>query len=788
MLISPSAYMLDWMRARGWTLPERHFVQQYARSDAVERRRRRRRRARATPTARRPSSSSSAGSSRARDCGCSATRSTSSLRARPRAGRPVTFLGKRVLGRRRRRRGVHLRERDGRWPWPVADHRRPRTAGGARLPALARPQADGDPLARRQLAEHGLRGARARDPVPRLAGRRHRGVDRPARPRAGHVRSRGRPSVLVDAGPPHSRAGSRRRCARGPSRPRAPRSPRTPVATRTCTGTPRFARRRPPAAPSRRRSRSRSRSWATADPDRADADAYLFISPGSGLTLGAIETLERAAAVCDAEVIAVAVTGDGRRKPVTRVPVGGPPIAGLLRRCFGDAGFMIRSDALERLGGLSEEVEPADRAHHLLSRAAIAGMRIEVLPEPLIVGPPDALAPMTIVEQSRRRRRDPRCLRRRASRAAGGPAAAHPAAATQPPSRPSVSWSTSTSTGSAASPCRSVARLAARAGCAAPCVDIGTAGRGNPHRPRAHQMASPQTTPTVPGPGLSVPETPPREISIDVERLSKSYMIPTKKLDTLKERAVRPFERATYRRLQALDEVSFDVEQGEFFGIVGRNGSGKSTLLKLLASIYRADAGRIRIAGRVVPFIELGVGFNVELSARDNVVLNGVMMGLTPREARRRFERGDRVRRARGVLGAEAEELLLGDDGAARVRAHDPGRRRRAADRRGAGGRRRGLPAEVLRRVQPSAPRGPHDRPRHPRHAHGPGPLRSRDPARGGADPRDRRRRRRRAALPGAQLRAPARREGVRGRPLSRRGRRGASSSTCGSSTSPGQR
>jgi ABC-type polysaccharide/polyol phosphate transport system ATPase subunit len=150
-------------------------------------------------------------------------------------------------------------------------------------------------------------------------------------------------------------------------------------------------------------------------------------------------------------------------------------------------------------------------------------------------------------------------------------------------------------------------------------------------------MASSQTTSTVPGPGLSVPETPPREISIEVERLSKSYLIPTQKLDTLKERAVRPFERATHRRLQALDAVSFAVEQGEFFGIVGRNGSGKSTLLKLLASIYRADAGRIRIAGRVVPFIELGVGFNVELSARDNVVLNGVMMGLTPREARYRF-------------------------------------------------------------------------------------------------------------------------------------------------------
>ena len=95
-----------------------------------------------------------------------------------------------------------------------------------------------------------------------------------------------------------------------------------------------------------------------------------------------------------------------------------------------------------------------------------------------------------------------------------------------------------------------------------------------------------------------------------------------------------------YRELHALDGVSFEIRQGEFFGIVGRNGSGKSTLLKLLASIYRADAGTIRMAGRLAPFIELGVGFNPELTARENVVLNGVMMGLTPKRdaqpARRR--------------------------------------------------------------------------------------------------------------------------------------------------------
>ena len=96
--------------------------------------------------------------------------------------------------------------------------------------------------------------------------------------------------------------------------------------------------------------------------------------------------------------------------------------------------------------------------------------------------------------------------------------------------------------------------------------------------------------------------------------------------------------RSNTARLRALRAVSFDVHKGEFFGIVGRNGSGKSTLLKVLASIYRADAGRVRMAGRVAPFIELGVGLDPELTARENVVLNGVMMGLSQGEARRRLE------------------------------------------------------------------------------------------------------------------------------------------------------
>lgn len=126
--------------------------------------------------------------------------------------------------------------------------------------------------------------------------------------------------------------------------------------------------------------------------------------------------------------------------------------------------------------------------------------------------------------------------------------------------------------------------------------------------------------------------------AVEVSNLVKSFRLPIARPLTLKERAVHPTRRAQYRELKVLQDITFSVGRGEFFGVMGRNGSGKSTLLKLLASVYRADSGRIRIAGLVAPVVELGVGFQPEMSARENVFINGLMLGLTAREARRRFD------------------------------------------------------------------------------------------------------------------------------------------------------
>jgi len=126
--------------------------------------------------------------------------------------------------------------------------------------------------------------------------------------------------------------------------------------------------------------------------------------------------------------------------------------------------------------------------------------------------------------------------------------------------------------------------------------------------------------------------------AVSVAHLTKRFRVPHQQFHTLKERALHPIASRTYDEFTALRDVTFDVARGEFFGIVGRNGSGKSTLLKCLAGIYCADEGRIGVEGRLSPFIELGVGFHPEMNARDNVLINAILLGLSRKQARARFD------------------------------------------------------------------------------------------------------------------------------------------------------
>lgn len=118
------------------------------------------------------------------------------------------------------------------------------------------------------------------------------------------------------------------------------------------------------------------------------------------------------------------------------------------------------------------------------------------------------------------------------------------------------------------------------------------------------------------------------EIAISVNNVSKTFLLPHEKTTSIKSMFTSKIQRKrSAERQNALNNVSFNVKKGEFFGIVGRNGSGKSTLLKILAEIYQPTQGSVSSQGKLVPFIELGVGFNPELTGRENVYLNGALLG-----------------------------------------------------------------------------------------------------------------------------------------------------------------
>lgn len=127
---------------------------------------------------------------------------------------------------------------------------------------------------------------------------------------------------------------------------------------------------------------------------------------------------------------------------------------------------------------------------------------------------------------------------------------------------------------------------------------------------------------------------------IELSGVSKYFDLPTEKNNSLKQLIVHPsrlFSRKFTRQV-ALENINFEVKDGEFFGIVGKNGSGKSTLLKILAGIYKEDAGTVHVDGSIMPFIELGVGFNTELTGRENVFLSGALLGFSEDEMAQRYD------------------------------------------------------------------------------------------------------------------------------------------------------
>lgn len=121
------------------------------------------------------------------------------------------------------------------------------------------------------------------------------------------------------------------------------------------------------------------------------------------------------------------------------------------------------------------------------------------------------------------------------------------------------------------------------------------------------------------------------DFAIKVEDINKSFRLPHERQNSLKGALIN-FRKRGYEEQHVLKNISFEVKRGEFFGIVGRNGSGKSTLLKLLAGIYESDSGNIHVRGKLTPFIELGVGFSPELTGRENVFLNGALLGFSRTE------------------------------------------------------------------------------------------------------------------------------------------------------------
>jgi len=129
------------------------------------------------------------------------------------------------------------------------------------------------------------------------------------------------------------------------------------------------------------------------------------------------------------------------------------------------------------------------------------------------------------------------------------------------------------------------------------------------------------------------------DFAIKVQGVSKTFKLPHERQNSIKGSIINFRNRNKgYEIQEALNNVSFEVAKGEFFGIIGKNGSGKSTLLKILAGIYTTTEGSVEVVGKLTPFIELGVGFNPELTGRENVFLNGALLGFSRKETKKMYK------------------------------------------------------------------------------------------------------------------------------------------------------
>lgn len=131
----------------------------------------------------------------------------------------------------------------------------------------------------------------------------------------------------------------------------------------------------------------------------------------------------------------------------------------------------------------------------------------------------------------------------------------------------------------------------------------------------------------------SLQSTEKKDVMLKVLNVSKSFKLPTEKPNGVKQAVINKLKGVSgYKKFSVLQDINFEVKKGDFLGIVGRNGSGKSTLLKIISGIYHPNEGSVDTVGKLVPFIELGVGFNPELTGRENVYMNGALLGFSPKE------------------------------------------------------------------------------------------------------------------------------------------------------------